>query len=195
MRHWLKSLPVVPLSVLFIFPLAWAQASPPKAELDAHLTLLTEELHEGDQFIVRAEIQNISDHPVLVWRDLNWISSLPSRMEILLEDAAGRQHLVSHAAILDYFELPDLQLENGVLRWRVPLYPRTFLGTHFTLSLGDIPPGKYRLHGRYVVGRPQHKETELERALIASKFSIFQGAVETNSIQVEVLPEKHSRRE
>jgi hypothetical protein len=186
----LKSLPVVLFGFLSFLPSAWGQASPSKAELEAHLTLQTEELRQGDHLKVRAEIQNISDHPVLVWRDLTWISSLPYRMEIWLEDSAGRQHLVSREAVLDYIELPDLQLENGILRWRVPLYPRTFLGTYLTLSLGDLPPGEYTLHGRYVVGRPAHKETALERKLLAAKISIFQGAVETNSIQVEILPRK-----
>jgi hypothetical protein len=186
----LKLIPVVLASFLLISPSGWGQASSTKSELAAHLNLLTEELHEGDDFKVRAEIQNTSDHPVLVGRDLNLVSSMPFRMEILLEDSAGRQHFVSGAAIVDFLELPDLQLKNGILRWRVPLYPRTFLGTYFTLNLSGIPPGKYRLHGRYVVGWPQHKETELERALIASKFSIFQGAVESNSIQVDVLPKK-----
>jgi len=102
----LKLLSLVLASVLIIAPSALEQASPSKPELEAHLTLLTNELYEGSQFKVRAEIQNISDHPVLVWKDLNWVSSLPSRMEIQLEDSAGRQHLVSLVAIADYLSYP-----------------------------------------------------------------------------------------
>jgi hypothetical protein len=186
----LKSLSVTLVSVLFISPSVWPQASPPKSELEAHLTLLTEELHEGEHFKVRAEILNVSDHPVLVGRELNLVSNMPFHMEIQLEDPAGRQHFVSGGAVVDFLELPDLQLEDGLLVWKVPLYPRTFLGTSFTLNLNGIPPGKYRLHGRYVVARAEHRRTELERNLLSSKISIFQGTVETNSILVEVLPKK-----
>jgi hypothetical protein len=181
--------------LIFIIPSARVSASPPKVEVEAHLTLLTEELHEGDQFKVRVEIENTSNHPVLIGRELNLVSNMPFRMEIRLEDSAGRQHFVTSSGVVDFLDLPDLQLENGLMKWKVPLYPHTFIGTYFTFNLSDIPPGKYRLHGRYIVTRPPHEESELERALIASKFSIFQGVIETNSIQVEVLSNKQKANE
>ena len=186
--HPLKLLSILLASVILLSPSALEQASRSEAELEAHITLLTEQLHEGDHFKIRAEIENISDHPILVWKDLSSTSSLPARLEIYLEDSAGRQILISFIGGADILELPDLQIENGILRWRVPLYPRMFIGTNLNLNLRGISPGKYKLHGRYVVGRPRHKVSDLERALLASKFSIFEGIVETNSIQVEVLP-------
>lgn len=190
MMHPLKLLSIVLASVIALSPLALGQAIPPKSELEAHITLLTEQLHEGDRIKVRAEVENISDHPVLVWKDLSSTSSLPARLELFLEDSAGHHFLISFVAGADILELPDLQIENGILRWRVPLYPRMFMGTRLNLDLSGNSPGRYRLHGRYVVGRPRHKVSDLERALTASKFSIFEGVVETNSIQVEILPEE-----
>ena|SRR3989442_10155608 len=190
MTHWHKSLPVVLLSVLFISPSACGQAGPSKADLEAHLTLLTRNLHQGGHFRVKVEIQNISNHVLLIGRGLNLVANMPFRMEIQLEDSDGHQTYPYHGVYVDFFVQADLQLENGLLKWWVPLYPRTFIGTYFTLNLSGIPPGKYRLHGRYLQGRPPHEETALERELLASKVSIFQGAVETNSIQVEVLPKK-----
>ena len=185
-----RSAPLVLLSLLLSSVSVCGQTSPLGPVLEARLTLMTEELHEGDNFRVRAEIQNISDHAVLVAKDLNLVSNMPFRMEIRLEDSSGRQLIPSGGGAVDFLDQPDLQLANGILRWKVPLYPRMFVGTYFMLSLKGIPPGKYRLHGRYVVVRLPHKESDLERALIASKVSIFQGAVETNSVQVEVLPKR-----
>jgi hypothetical protein len=185
--HRIELLSIALASVILVAPPAQGQATQSKAELEAHLTLLSEELHEGEDFKVRAEIQNISDHPVLVWRDLSSVSSLPFQMEIQLEDVAGQQHSVSTVKTADYLVLADLQAENGILKWRIPLYPHTFIGTYFILNLGSLPPGQYRLHGRYIVGRPPHEVSSFERKLLASKISIFQGTVETNSIQLKVL--------
>ena len=174
---------------LFLIPQsALERPKPDTNDLQARLTLISTSLREGEHFVVRAEIQNVSNHVVLVGRDLNLVMNMPFRMEIRLEDPAGHQFIPYGAAAVDFLEVPDLQRENGLLKWRVPLYPGTFIGTYFTLDLKDIPPGRYKLHGKYVLGRPSHEETNLERALVASGISIFQGAVETNSIEVEVLP-------
>jgi hypothetical protein len=190
MMQPLKLLSIVPTIIIFFSPSGLGQAIPSKVELEARITLLTEQLHEGDHFKITAEVENISDHPVLVWKDLSSTSSLPGYFAVFLEDSAGHQILLSFMGEALILELPDLQIENGILRWRVPLYPRMFIGTHLNLNLSGISPGKYRLHGRYVVGRPRHKVSDLERALLASKFSIFEGVVETNSIQVEILPKE-----
>lgn len=177
------------LASLFLIPQsALDRPKPNTNDLEARLTLISAILREGEHFVVRAEIQNVSNHVVLVGRDLNLVLNMPFRMEIRLEDSAGHQFIPYGAAAVDFLEVPDLQRENGLLRWRVPLNPKTFIGTYFTLNLKDIPPGKYKLHGRYILGRPPHEETDLERALVASGVSIFQGAVETNSVDVEVLP-------
>lgn len=161
----------------------------PSPELEAHLKVLTVSTpQEGGQLKVRVEIQNICNHPVLVWRDMKWISSAPFRMEVFLEDSSGKQYLLSRAAVADVFDIPDLQIRNGMFEWRIPLYPKTLLGSDLDLELRNIPVGKYLLRGRYLVGRPAHKETDLERKLTASNFSIFQGTLETNTVPVEVLP-------
>jgi hypothetical protein len=188
MRRAIKLLATILAGALLTSQPGGGQATPPSADLEAHLTLISKSLREGEHCKVRVEIQNIGNHVVLVGRDLNLVSNMPFRMEIRLEDSAGRQFIPYGGAAVDFLQLPDLQLENGLLKWRVPLYPHTFLGTYFKLNLNGIPPGKYTLHGKYILGRPPHEETDLERALVASHVSVFQGAVETNSIQVEVLP-------
>lgn len=175
--------------ILFLMPQSAREQDTLRAkELEATLTLVSTSLHEGEHFVVRVEIQNIGKHVVLVSRDLNLVSNMPYRVEIRLEDTTGHRFIPYGGAAVDFLELPDLQRENGLLKWRIPLYPATFIGSYFTLDLKDVPPGKYKLHGRYILGRPPHGETDLERALVTSGVSIFQGAVETNSIDVEVLP-------
>ena len=194
MPQRLNLLAGVLLSLFFPRVSAWGQANPSQAELAARLTLMTPDLHEGDQFKVRAEIQNVSNHPVLIGRELNLVSDMPFRMEIWLEDLAGRHYIVSGGASVDFLVLPDLQVANGILLWKAPLYPKMFLGTDFTLDLRDVAPGKYKIRGRYIVLRPPHEETEMERKLVAAKFTIFQGMVEANSIDVEVLPKRRAEK-
>jgi hypothetical protein len=133
---------------------------------------------------VRAEIENVSDHPVIVWKNLKLISSVPFRMGLWLEDSAGNKYLVSPPAIADFFA------EDDILKSQVPLSPRTFIGSYFDLELKGVPPGKYRLSGSYTVNRQPHRKTDPESASLPSNVSIFEGTVETNSIDVEILPKK-----
>jgi hypothetical protein len=171
-------------------PRVQSQPSPPVPELEGRLTLLTGDLHEGDHFKVRAEIENVSDHTVIVWKNLRLIHSVPFTMGLWLEDSAGNKYLVSPPATADFFEETDLQLENGILKWQAPLSPRTFIGSYFDLELKGVPPGKYRLFGNYTVNRQPHKKTDLESTLLASNVSIFEGIVAMNSIDIEVLPRR-----
>jgi hypothetical protein len=70
------------VSILFIFLFPLAQANSSKAELEAKLSLMTAELQERDHFKVRAEILNVSDHPVPIPRDLNLTDRGPSKESI-----------------------------------------------------------------------------------------------------------------
>jgi hypothetical protein len=166
--------------------------TPPKPIIEARLTLLTRTFHEGDRYKVKIEVENVSDHVLLVGRDLNLISNWPFRMEIQLEDSSGNNYGKGGAAFIDPPPIADLSLKDGILRWWMPLEPHTFMGIYFRPKLAGVPPGKYRLHGTYISFRPpSHPVTSTEQALTASKLSVFEGTVETNSIYIEVLPKTH----
>jgi hypothetical protein len=71
----------------------------------------------------------------------------------------------------------------------MPLVPHTFMGKYFILHLGDNPPGKYQLSFKYVSINPHSpSESTPEQRVIASKFAVFEGAVQTNSISIEIVP-------
>jgi hypothetical protein len=161
----------------------------------ARLTLLTRTMHEDDRYEVRIEIENVSDHTVLVGRDLNVANNWPFRVEIQLEDSSGNQYGTGGADFLDNPPIADLSLKDNILKWWMPLEPHTFMGIYVHPKLAGVPPGKYRLHGTYVSFRPpSHPLTSAEQALIASKLQVFEGTVETNSIYIEVLPKAQRSR-
>jgi hypothetical protein len=156
--------------------------------IEARLTLLTATLREGDQYKVRVEIENVSDRLILVGRDLNGINNWPFRIEIQLEDTAGHQYGTGEAAYIDGPPIATFSTEDGILKWWMPLPPHTFMGIYTTASLSGVPPGKYRLHGRYVSFLSAAQREAPEGASIRIKYPVFEGQVETNSIWIEVLP-------
>jgi len=163
-----------------------------KPIVEARLTLVTKILHEEDRYRVRIEIENVSDHTILVGRNLNVANNWPFRVEIQLEDSSGNQYGTGGADFIDNPPIADLSMKGGILRWWMPLEPHTFMGIYVNPKLAGVPPGKYRLHGTYVSFRPpSHPVTSTEQALIGSKLSVFEGTVETNSIYIQVLPKAH----
>jgi hypothetical protein len=187
----MKYLPRIGLGLLIVVFCTHVQAlaqSSPKPSIEARLTLLTNPLHEGDQYEVKIEIENASDHDLLVGRQLTGINNWPFRIEIQLEDAGGHQYGPGGAAYLDGPPIADFSIKDGVLKWWMPLASHTFMGIHMTPRLSGIPPGKYKLHGRYVSFLPPSREKTSEENAATTKFSYFVGAVETNSIWIEVLP-------
>jgi hypothetical protein len=103
-------------ATLFVAASAMSQAVTGPPKLEAYLTVLPGPLHSGDTFKVRAEIKNISDHPILVGRDLNLVSNMPYRMDIRLQDSTGQQLVISGGAAVDFLDLSDLQVENAILK-------------------------------------------------------------------------------
>jgi|HubBroStandDraft_6_1064221.scaffolds.fasta_scaffold31983_3 hypothetical protein len=183
------SLALITLSgTAFSLGLPAAQTSPQQL-IGARLSTQTSTIREGDPLRARIEIENVSDHIILVGRDPELISNWPFRMEINLEDSSGKPIDRYGGSYLDPPPMADLISQDGVLKWWMPLAPHTFMGKYFILLLGDNPPGKYRLSFTYVSIRPHSpNEAAPEQRLIAAKFSIFEGTVQTNSIWIEILP-------
>jgi hypothetical protein len=164
--------------------------APGRTPIEARLILLTETLHEGDEYKVDFEVENVSDRIVLVGRDLNGISNWPFHYQIRLEDASGHQYGPGGAGFVDAPPVADFSSQDGILQWWTPLAPHTFMGVHASGVLRGVPPGKYRLHGTYIsVAAPTGKTTE---DTTRSRIPFFEGKAETNSTWVEVLPREGS---
>jgi hypothetical protein len=57
------------------------------------------------------------------------------------------------------------------------------------MPFDEIHPGKYQISFKYVSIRPHSPSEETpERRAIASKFSIFEGSLQTISVSIEVVP-------
>ena len=75
--------------------------TPPKPVVEARLILLTKVLHAEDRYRLKIEIENVSDHVILVGRGLNLVNNFPFRVEIQLEDSSGNQYGTGGAAFID----------------------------------------------------------------------------------------------
>jgi len=164
--------------------------TPPKPAIEARLTILTETLHEEDTYSVRLEIENVSDHTLLVGRYFTGIGNFPYRIELQLEDSSGHQYGEGSASFVDNPPIPDLSVKDSVSNWWIPLEPHTFMGIYRRPKLAGVPAGKYRLHAKYLSLDHFPPSLAMKLGLANSKIPIFQGALETNSIQVEVLTKK-----
>jgi hypothetical protein len=167
---------------------ALAQASP-QQPLQAHLSADTNTARQGESIRFRVEIENVSDHIILVGRDPKMISNWPFRMDIQLEDASGKQIDKFGGGYLDPPPMADLAIKDGVLEWWMPLAPHIFMGRYVTIPFTDFQPGRYRLSFKYVSIRPHSPSEETpEQRAIAAKFSVFDGTVSTNFVPIEVVP-------
>jgi hypothetical protein len=161
---------------------------PTQQRLQARLSAETSTIREGDSLRVRIEIENVSESVILVGRDPQMISNWPFRIEIQLEDSSGKQINKYGGGYVDPPPGADLAMKDGVLRWWMPLAPHTFMGRYVTIPFTDFQPGRYRLSFDYVSIRPHSpSEATPEQQSIASKFSVFEGTVRTNSVWIDVV--------
>jgi hypothetical protein len=164
--------------------------APTKPMVEARLALSTNTLHENDNYKIRVELENVTDHVILVGRDLTGIGNWPFRIDIRFEDSSGNPYGLGGAGYLDFPSAPDFSIEKGILRWWMPLAPHTFIGTYVNAKLVGLPPGKYRLRGTYLADVPafSREGAAALHDIRAPKIPYFVGKLETNSVDVEVLP-------
>jgi hypothetical protein len=163
--------------------------SPSQPVIEARISTESSTIREGEALRVRFEIENVSNQILLVGRDPEVIANWPFRLEVQLDDSSGRKVRSYTGGYVDPVQMADLALKDGILQWWMPLTPHTFMGTYVSLPLTEIRPGAYRLSVKYVSIRPRSpSEATPEQRAIASKFSFFDGTVQTNYVSLEVVP-------
>jgi len=182
-----KLVRVVALACIFVFPQISASQAAKQEIIHARLLLDKPKIYEGQSFTVKIEIENISDHVVLVGRRITQISNWPFRIEIRLEDASGKQLSPSEAGFVDSPSSADLAIGDGILKWWMPLEPHFFMGRYVTTKFGSVPPGKYRLYARYVsIWSRTPKGSTAGTEIPQTTIPVFDGSAETNSISLEI---------
>jgi hypothetical protein len=183
MRHGNTIFSAFLLNALCFITVGNAQVSSTPG-LQARLTLETEKLYEEGSYKVRIEIENVSDHVILVGRELSPISNWPFRIDIQLEDSSGKKYGPGGGGFVEFPQTVDFSSKGGLFTWWLPLSSHTFLGTHFTPRLAGVPAGKYKLHGIYIASPiPASAVRPSEPGPIP-----FEGELRTNSVWIEVLP-------
>jgi hypothetical protein len=159
-----------------------------KDKIEIRLAVVSTPVHENEEFTVKVEVENLTNRPILVGRQLNLVANFPIRLEVELEDPAERKSYPYHAMYVDPPVVPDFEMENGFLRWWMPLAPHNFLGASFKLSaIGRA--GEYKLRALYVSHPPSGAEPPKERESDSSRMAVFDGTAVSHSVSLTVLPQ------
>jgi hypothetical protein len=180
---------LIALTGTAFFPTHDVRQSPSEPAVKARLSAEKSTIEEGGSIDIRFEIENVSDHILLVGRDPQLVTNWPFSISLLLDDPSGKEAHRFSTGYLDPQQMADFATKKGVLEWWMPLTPHTFMGKYFPIPLVGVPPGRYQLKVKYRSVRP-HTPSELtpEQRSITSQFSIFDGSVETNPIWFEIVP-------
>jgi len=157
--------------------------------LKAHIDVDIRAVPEGGAVDLKLEILNSGRSTLLVGRDPSLIENWPFRVEVNVKDSGGRDIRTYKGGFVDPAQLADLATEDGVLKWWVPLEPNSFMGKYIKVFLTGLKPGRYQIQLKYFSARANSPaESRPPQSAIASKYSIFDGTLESNSIWIEIRP-------
>jgi hypothetical protein len=152
----------IPVVVLTFATIVGSQEIGPSSEqpakVEVYLYADRSRYRPGESIHVRIELKNISDHPILVGREISSIGNWPFSIWLRLVDSKGKYAQPTHGAYVDPPPRTDLSVREGVLRWWTTLDPGYFYGKEVDFQLEALKEGHYELEGDYysigLVGEP-----------------------------------------